>query len=1028
MKDMKLTAWLWHSARRLHWALAASCVLGCQTPPEGAPPSSLRRSGEVTFVCVGPNQQGAPLDRCPSGPRLTNGGLMVGREGYELHALVTQMATAEVAVVRLTGADDDGQSAGRVLDVDPTNPGVTPLRVGQQPVDIVTTPGGLASFVGVAEVGKEGIFALPTSCLFEPKQAEPRRDLTTWPACSLPSAPGDMVLLVDPADAEGKVRNRCGGSHEALTSKPPSEIRRCTADLSEELVSVGRRKLLVALPDQAKLVVIDAQELLDRSSGSFSPCAIEREFPLQATPPAQIVQPLPEDLVLEGCSDPFRTYGPFAGPFTSRPAGMSERDGLLAVADRGAPVVHLFDATDPCALLELDSLVATSFTEPERVVTTSRVAVSPLTAEGQRFVYAIDEVGETTANVMIFDVSDGQPSRTPLVRRGSAEMFLEPPDRIQFAAPAKDVTFALVDRPEVDPVTGTAAVGQRCDPDPNLSPSSPPARYRPNLEDGTGAGPGRWRGLFGFVLLGNGGVGVIDVDDFDAACRRPSELNSSSEADFRGCSNDPKAPAFYTTNGESGQPLTVTDEVSCRVVESHRARSGQLLITSDDNGTQAPSLRAFPRLTQSGRGLPVSRTLPAGRVNPMMLGVDLDGPRAGNAAPARVFVGNQLYLRGDPTTPLVIDPGVAEQPSVVLPWKEPRAYPSSEIVSVTYEGELDETKQTGLLRNGELVLSDSQAAFCDMGVQSVELTEQMGEERFNLKGDLAAQFAEQHADYVQIVTNLRPKEDDYWDGVGRTCGDAAGLTAQSSGFAACDALFGDGDADDLVAARDFRIRRAYQDHLEIEPRFAEGALADEVMEMLRCCFPGALSYKVRASKQWVVKGTVSGFRHPVIAIPLNVGGRTEAVCARDCSPLRSRESSRVFEISSTTCANSNPDRSDYCAVGPRDATDLVCAYDAERGPVEPGGVASECISDGITRRFAIYRGLSLSKRGMSFGFEVTGGFSPQTVALNDTNNNTVLPVSIAAIPTFNQLGVVDSQNRGLIMIDLRTGRVADSFY
>lgn len=185
-------------------------ALGCRKAPEARELTSLRRSGDATFVCVGPGGNGAPLSFCPQGGRANNFGLTVGNDGHTLYSLVTQTLSAEIAVVRVAGADTGGDSRGKVLDVDPTNPGVTPLRIGEQPTDIVTTPGGLASFVGVAQVGLEGIYAIPTQCITAPDTDEPRRDRTTWPACSLSSPPGDMVVLVDKAEESGAPRAHCG--------------------------------------------------------------------------------------------------------------------------------------------------------------------------------------------------------------------------------------------------------------------------------------------------------------------------------------------------------------------------------------------------------------------------------------------------------------------------------------------------------------------------------------------------------------------------------------------------------------------------------------------------------------------------------------------------------------------------------------------------------------------------------------------------------------------------------------------------
>src|SRR5690606_30041792 len=168
---------------------------------------------------------------CATGDFASDGAVTVGTPGHQLHALVTQTVSAEVAVIRVTGVDSRGDSDGEVLDVDPTNPGVTPLRVGAQPVDITTTPGGLASFVTVAETGKEGIFALPTSCVFAPKPTETRRDLTTWPACRLSSKPGSIEVLVDRGATNTK--EYCGAGPSG-TAEYGTDADECRVDLSKE--------------------------------------------------------------------------------------------------------------------------------------------------------------------------------------------------------------------------------------------------------------------------------------------------------------------------------------------------------------------------------------------------------------------------------------------------------------------------------------------------------------------------------------------------------------------------------------------------------------------------------------------------------------------------------------------------------------------------------------------------------------------------------------------------------------------------
>lgn len=1013
MQSRKMQIWLWA-------ACAVLAIVGCRQPPEQAPVRSLRASGKTTFVCVGPDGRGRPLGDCPEGARLSSGGVSTANPSHELYALVTQTITAEVAVVRVTG----GRGVAGVIDMERSSPGITPLRVGAKPVDIVSTPGGTASFVGVAEPGRAGIFGLATQCILPPRpetadeEAEATRDLTTWPACSLPTAPGEMQILVDPPDASGRLRETCGDEYTAELQEPISASYECGADLRQEN---GRPKLAVALPEWGQLAVFDAQEIMNRAPGSYEPCIPEAVVPLQNSLPEVVRQPLPADLVVEGCTEPLQEYGPVAA-FESRPAGMAQRDGRLFVADRGGPLVHVLDVTSGCAPQELPPLVATSLLDPSRVVTTTKVAVSPVTSTGEQFVYAVDERGETTASVMIFDVTPGRASRTPLVREHSALVPDEPPDRLEFSAPAKDVAFAKHDLPVPDLVTGEIQMGIACDPDPDIDVDSPAARYRTTSDMARGARPSALRGVFGFVLLSNGRVAVVDVEDYDAACRRPTSTNTANVFDFRGCAGDDRAEPFLL-NGVR----TVSGETSCRAVVPHRARSARLVATTQQSGIGAPSLRALPRLTRYGRGLPLSNLLPQGQVNPLMAAVDFDNPvPGGEPVPAQTFVGVTLRTSGVGRDDLVLDPTLAEQASLALPQVDPRSYPTQETVTVTYEGPLAAERPAGVLEvdGATALLSDQDALFCELGVQDLELTREVGVERFGLEGAQLDEFAERHGDYVQITSRLRPSRDSYWRGAGATCGGGGG-------YELCSSVFGVGELDELdnegelPAARDLRITAAYQDRLLLEPR--PGGAAPE---LIACCFPDELSYRVRAGGQWVVRGSVSGFRHTVRAVATEDGLR----CVRDCAPWRPQEQGRVFEISSSTegCPALGAGEPDEplppgCAVGRAGEDDAICVYDAATGPVRPGGPASECIHDGLTARFVIYRGLEPSLRDMTYAYEVVGGFAPLAMPLT-SNTNVILPVAITSVPGFEFLAVVDSQDRGLMLLSLRGVGLLTSFF
>ncbi|HEY3498728.1 MAG TPA: hypothetical protein VGK73_28750, partial [Polyangiaceae bacterium] len=316
-------------------------VVGCNEEAEDVELRSLQASTEMTFVCRDRYGHGVPRSECPDFDTVPP-----DPPRTRLFSLVTQTATDEVAVVDLLTA--------QVYDVDKSMPGFSFLRMPSRPGDIVTTPGGAASFVGLTGVGKTGIAAIPSSCIDPPFYDQTGRDVTTFPACSLPSKPADMVVLVEPPASDG-IHESCdpnspievqqtlllpespfavptlesvpSGAIESIavcdgvevlwtgpkwcgdyndpeydrdpllvdpltvtrcpqpdapetknfdeSQRPglaPEEcyrVRDCGANLTAEGGPRGRRKLVVALPDEGRIVVIDAQRLLDRPQGSF---------------------------------------------------------------------------------------------------------------------------------------------------------------------------------------------------------------------------------------------------------------------------------------------------------------------------------------------------------------------------------------------------------------------------------------------------------------------------------------------------------------------------------------------------------------------------------------------------------------------------------------------------------------------------------------------------------------------------------------------------------------------------------------
>ncbi|MCA9627326.1 MAG: hypothetical protein KC766_06660, partial [Myxococcales bacterium] len=458
----------WTARREVQSVLGLLCagwLVACQDAPVSLPLRSLERSGEVAFVCRNDHdvdRPGRPIDDCPDYDDGDDGG-----ELNQLLALVTQTTRGEVAVVNL--------SRGRVEDVDPGSPGFNFLPIGAQPTGIASTPGGQATFVGVGELGREGIFALPSSCIDQPSANQPPRDLSTWSACALPVAPGELRVLVDPPAADGSQRASCGGD-QAAGDPALQQGRLCPADLSVEASPPGRRKLLVTLPDWGEVWVLDAQRILNAEPGSFDYCQPDVALKLNGvTPAAPPPQQVPDDLDRVPEVQPYERTN-----WTPYPGGIALDRETLYVTDRGAPILHRIDVSDVCAMREVEPLLPVRLDRPGDTITTSAVGVSPITSAGKRFVYATDELA---GSVMAFDVSLDSANRTPIVRPRAKLMPFEPPDRIAFDAPVRSIQFVQRDIPVLD-ANGVGLGAQLCDP---LNDDALGAQYRPDGQQSDGA-------------------------------------------------------------------------------------------------------------------------------------------------------------------------------------------------------------------------------------------------------------------------------------------------------------------------------------------------------------------------------------------------------------------------------------------------------------------------------------------------------------------------------------------------------------
>jgi hypothetical protein len=1017
-------------------ATAALPVLlgACSQTPVTVDLHSLQASGNVTFVCRADDRTGHKLDECPDYEHLTRRTL----------GLVTQTATDEVAIVDLY--------AGAVVDVDPTTPGYTFLRVGARPGAIVTTPGGVASFVGVTGLQKNGIFALPTTCLSAPVDDQPARDLTTWSACALSSAPGDIAIVVDPPASDGTIRDTCSGEKE----KPPAMLqakRVCPADLSTEQGPMGRRKLLVSLPDEHKLVLLDAQSLLDRSPGEFQQCAVEQTFPLIPRIPKVIPQPvLPDDLQPAPGIDPNvcqKTIYPPPVSALPTPGGFAQATDRLYVADHTLPVVHVLDSSDPCAASELAPLFAESYAAPNRTVTTSRVAVSPLTPGGKQFVYAVDENDQPSASVMVFDVSPvakgAAANPTPLIFPGAPRQPFFSPDRLQFNSPVKDVSFVMRDFPAPTD-TGVGQFGLACDPYPNdgnaLTCTRPGCQYRPNADFSAGARPLNLRGAFGFLMLKNGQVVITDVEDFDEPCRRPITTNASPFEDFRGCASDPPDPdqsvslEFYTADNSAIGLPNVTNESSCHIIEPNRPRAASLSISNTTVGLRAPTLRSFPQFSNPDPSAVITPDK-----QPHLLAVDFANPDPSDPAAieAQVNVSAQVYencprdLDGIAhcadvnVQPLDLNPRTAQQNSLVLPLIEPRSYPQEDAPALVFEGRVFPPRTSGFLAlqdaagndlpRGQALLADPDANFCAAGVEDSDSIVNEAQSIGVPTGATQDAWALKHADYAEITGDFPADDDSYWTkGAGQACPRDK-----------CENEFGNIDNPEVLGvSRDLSIIDAYGDHLLVSPRcqLADGTHDPkcdkaQVLNDIRCCFPTGTAYTVRASHQWLLGSLSTAVDGTSVFTSgrndLATGSNGRCVHTASCDPRKKFFHVRAFEVCDQGAV---PD-------GACEDDNVGCTVPGVPvpgvPPVTPGAGApgSSCIFENLTSRFVVYRGAQPSTRGMSFSWQTTGGFVPLSMSLS-TSSTQVSPQSMSYLPGYGYLAVIDAATLGLSLFDLNS--------
>lgn len=968
-------------------ALAASLSTSCQPPTTLNPLRTFDRAQRMDVVCLRiKDDLGNAIAPVPA-PVATCGPVSFDTYGhptayppYHLFALVTQSLRGEIAVVDLTG--------GLVVDQNHVVPGVNFLQVGTLPVDVASTPDGVATFVTSADPFRPAVYALPSAhILGDALGNDAPTTLATWPVCQLPQKPGPVTVI--PRD---------GGGYDLAVVLPGDGAS------SAKLVTMRTAPFLDAK---------DAQYL---TPGQLRPCPITSAIELGENVPAQW-QPgdawpdgVPWTKVDTSTLVPRGTCAPPATPsLPLQPtrgahahASWLVRDGsYLFIADDGLPLVHVIDVSKPGSAVELAPYLATSITNPTRPVSVSQLAISPPTHDGKRYLYALDQ---REGSVIVYDATDPKTaSRSPLLRP-HPELDFQLPDRISFSAPIVSFGFARHDYPVTITVpdgngnqvsTNVARSGLLCNPNGHVIASTQKgatdeqlgATYR---KGGGGpspdVGPDRLRGIFAFLTLANGQMVTVDVDDWDAPCRRPAVLDgrtvpagaallgelavaqSDSATDpfgVPGVGSDPKQASVGTTN-----------EAYFPVSAPHRARSKLFLSNDASTGQNLPTIVGTPQLFKGSQ--PVST--------------------------AAAQTAHYPELR----TLLAFDAPTVNQDQ---DW------------TITYEGALpafDGLAATITDGGGWSTLVFDQAAghFCSRGVHDLRVSQaRVAQAAAETKAKLGPAAAQRVVDYVQLADDLLPANDPYWyldNGECWSLPDPYGEVKPEKRYDTCRAQFGAGG--DQSPRRDFPVLEAYDGRLVVgrwaylddktpttQTRVVASKSSDAytvaTMKLARCCFHNQARFRVRAGGQWLALGSQTGYLHHLTPDPQT------GACVQSCETRNALLGSRALEAVDVV----------------KDGIDRNSPF-AMRSPILsawPEGTALQ--SADVGKRY------TYAERDLVFKFSMRGRYVLHSYNLA-ANTTAVSPQSMRYIEPLGQMAIVDGASLGLVLWDLNALTVSKTYY
>lgn len=1054
----------------------AGFLFACSDTVTDQPIRTFERAQKVDVICLrvfGDNAP-EPLPQAACAP--VSPGVVGANLQNQLFALVTQVTRGEVAVVDISAGDVIDQS-NAVPGINFLPVGEMPTSIATTPdgrMAFVTSaePNKFAIY------GIPGHRILGDKAARKDPQGP--ITLTSWPVCALPQRPGALAVinrrtpLIDGGSTAGDA---------GATNVPYELVAVLPGDrtTSAKVVTIDPRPFLRATPRRADdgTALDDFGAGPTIAPGSLVDCPITSALTLSGTDavPGSFTSPNVWDDGVKwvdggvdlSCARPVRQLacgGPLCacgsadgdaglvdggvpdsgiaceadagetpvptrdltlGPLdTPQPVASVLDDQYLYVADGTVPLIRVIDMSTPGAPHELAPFIPSSLADPSRIVTVKDLAVSPPTREYKRFMYAVDR---EQGSLMVFDVTDPvNASRSPMRRPHPELNPFQAEDRISFQSPVVSVAFARHDFP-LHRIQGVeqpnSRSGLQCNPNTNIKVTDPvPADYgvyyRANAtEQDYDLGPFRLRGIFGFATLATGSVTAIDVDDWDAPCRRPAQMTGpisatsttlldigslavaqpppSSTLDF-----DPyHAPTLDTAD-------EVTQEIFFPVSAPHRVRSLYVLRNDLITGNHVPYLPSTPTVSAINR--PVA----------------LFGP------------GSESTPRIRPTSIFREARTGSQDLGVLFSLETPEVHFDQDW-GVTYEGALPGLGGLPMpisTTDGytTITLQQPAAKFCAKGVEDYDI----GVRRAALFNAALAENGRpgfrdplegRLLDYAQITDEILSVDDAYWRQADLPGADAcwsAALTpanpadprqVQDTAVARHDFC---ADAFGTLAEqntnRDFPIVESWDDHVVLgtfrqqdlpgsttgERRARQAyRVADEAqrgeLRRMRCCFHGQTTISVRGSAQWVVAASSLGV---LSHLKRDTGGR----CVESCDPNDVLLNGRAISLPYSADLTFAPFR------------DSALAF---RNPqfsffVQQGRQPNTTLD-------------STPDRDQTFRFQTRGSFAPLTVNYG-SSTTAVNPQSMKFIDTLGQLAVVDGSSQGLVLIDLASVSLAHAPY